>query len=623
MIPIRKVFLALCLLAFAADLFGSLENSRKNVVFIGSYQDNHIWTGKVRDAFERALKSSEFDVYLRNIYLDSKNISDRDVRRRMLAAMLKSGAKADVVVASDLEAAEAIVDVCKAERYGQPVVLVSVWEGESPLKNVVVCGAEVGVDETFCTARKMVPRLEKVYVLADNTDTGRFYMRAAKRQLEKYSREVEFIYNVNADSADDFLESANGLPANSAVILLTWQRDDNGVYHNPQIIYPALAKVCNAPVFTVIDNMIECGFVGGYSLKASENGRIAAERALEIIRKGSAGDCKSITTIPPVPVFNHEALSRWNIDEALIPPGSAVVNEPPSFISEYFPPIVLSGAFVGLLVGITAVVFFLYGKYRRLAEKNMALYRRLENVLSALPVGVETYDDSGFLINANDADKVIFGMSGRRESLVGSLNIFKDPNLSEDIKSAVRNSKPVESILMYDFDSVSSAGYFETSLRGKKRIVCRGAPIFPQEGEKRCYVLAFLDLTAEISKSRSLEALKNSLDLAMAACGACVWYMDVKTYEFEILSGPAETLFFRDLEEFFYILAPETRARTRKLFDEILSGKMDRNLLLVSYRDSESGEFLLAEISMAGVSKGGSVIGVVGTLKKLSDSQGG
>ena len=78
---IKKVLFAICLLAFAANLLGALDNARKNVVFVGSYHDNHIWTGKVRDAFEKALKSSEFDVDLRNIYLDSKNISDRDVRR--------------------------------------------------------------------------------------------------------------------------------------------------------------------------------------------------------------------------------------------------------------------------------------------------------------------------------------------------------------------------------------------------------------------------------------------------------------------------------------------------------------------------------------------------------------
>lgn len=614
---IKKVLFAICLLAFAANLLGALDNARKNVVFVGSYHDNHIWTGKVRDAFEKALKSSEFDVDLRNIYLDSKNISDRDVRRRMLSAILKSGSKADVVVASDLEAAEAVVDVCRDGGCALPVVIASVWEGGSPAENIAVCAAEIGVDKTFEAARKMLPELGKVYVISDKTDTGNFYIRAAKRQLEKYSKTVEFSFGLDADSAEDFLESASGFPQGSAVILLTWQRDDKGLYHNPQIIYPALAKVCNVPVFTVIDNLVESGFVGGYLVNASENGRIAAERTLKILRTGGVGGSKA-ESIPPIPIYNYEALLRWNIDDSLVPGRAAIINSPPSFFVRYFPPIVLSGAFIALLFGIIIGEFFLNRKYRKLSEKNRALYKRLGATLNSLPIGIEIYDDSGFLITANDADKIIFGMCGRKDSLVGSLNIFKDPNLSDEIKSAVRSSKPVDTILMYDFDSVSDSGYFETSLSGKKRIVCRGAPVFLGDGEKWCYILAFLDFTEQLARSRSLENLKNSLDLAMRACGACVWYMDVKTYGFEVISGPDDILPFNNLEDFFDAIVPEARANTRSVLEEILSGKVDRKVLILSYSDSEDGELRIMEISMAGVLKYGNIVGVVGTFKELS-----
>ena len=270
------------------------------------------------------------------------------------------------------------------------------------------------------------------------------------------------------------------------------------------------------------------------------------------------------------------------------------------------------------MFGIIIGEFFLNRKYRKLSEKNRALYKRLGATLNSLPIGIEIYDDSGFLITANDADKIIFGMCGRKDSLVGSLNIFKDPNLSDEIKSAVRSSKPVDTILMYDFDSVSDSGYFETSLSGKKRIVCRGAPVFFGDGEKWCYILAFLDFTEQLARSRSLENLKNSLDLAMRACGACVWYMDVKTYGFEVISGPDDILPFNNLEDFFDAIVPEARANTRSVLEEILSGKVDRKVLILSYSDSEDGELRIMEISMAGVLKYGNIVGVVGTFKELS-----
>lgn len=601
----------------AAGSFGAVESARKNIVFVGSYHDNHVWTGNVRDAFEKVLRDAKIDADFRNIYLDSKNVSNRDVRRRMLAEMLKSGAKADVVVAADLEAAEAIIDVCGAEFPDLPVVIVSIWDKKDfSKKNIAVCAAEIGVEKTFLAAKKMLPWVKRFYVLADKTDTGEFYLREAKRQLEKYSKSAEFIYGSNADSAEGFLEAARNFSSDSAVILLTWQRDDKGVYHNPQLIYPALAKVSSAPVFAVIDNLIEGGFVGGYSLKASENGKVAAERTLEILRSGSVGN-QRLRIIPPVPIFNDEALQRWKIDDSLVPPGAVILNEPPSFISQYFPPIVLSAAFVVLLLVIVFAEFFLHRRYRRLSDKNKMLYKHLENTLVSLPAGVEIYDDSGFLITANDADKVIFGMCGRGDSLVGSLNIFKEPNLSDEVKAAVKNSKPVDTVLLYDFDSVSKARYFETSLKGKKRIACRGAPIFSTDGKKWCYALVFMDLTEQLAKSHSLQYFKDVLDLAMKTCGMCVWFMDAKTYGFEILSGGDNVFAFKNLEDFFDAVAPEMRAGVRRTFDGLLGGKIDRDSLVVSYRNSEAKNLEHAAISVAGVSSGSEIAGIVGTFKKI------
>ena len=118
--------------------------------------------------------------------------------------------------------------------------------------------------------------------------------------------------------------------------------------------------------------------------------------------------------------------------------------------------------------------------------------------------------------------------------------------------------------------------------------------------------------------SRSLENLKNSLDLAMRACGACVWYMDVKTYGFEVISGPDDILPFNNLEDFFDAIVPEARANTRSVLEEILSGKVDRKVLILDYSDSEDGELRIMEISMAGVLKYGNIVGVVGTFKELS-----
>ena len=59
------------------------------------------------------------------------------------------------------------------------------------------------------------------------------------------------------------------------------------------------------------------------------------------------------------------------------------------------------------------------------------------------------------------------------------------------------------------------------------------------------------------------------------------------------------------------------RAGVRRTFDGLLGGKIDRDSLVVSYRNSEAKNLEHAAISVAGVSSGSEIAGIVGTFKKI------
>jgi len=439
------------------------------------------------------------------------------------------------------------------------------------------------------------------------------YMQAARDQLKKYSNSANFFFGINANSDNDFLDVAKNLPEDSFIIFLTWQKDDAGQYRNPEIFYPALAKVANSPIFTVIDNLIDGGFVGGFVLSANKNGDLIGREAANILRGHVLGGANLgfiKKGVLAAPLFNAESLWRWRMNSKNLPAGSTIIKQKKTFLETYLFGTLMTSCFVALLISIIIVELYFFIKYKKNAAKYQKLFKRNSVILRSLPIGVELYDRDGFMISANDADCQIFGIDKRKGFDKNVINIFKDPNIAEAMLKDLRRGMNVCAYLDYDFDKVKKNKYYSTTRSGIKHIECNAAPVFNSHGDIESYVLIFQDISLRYAREQNMESFRRDVNLALESDNLALWHMDAKTCEFTLLSGTGYLKTTTTLDDFTLLVEPSMRDEYRRSFEDLLYGKLTRKIL--DFKFTNSARIISTRSGMSAIVENGVVTGVVG-----------
>ena len=122
----------------------------------------------------------------------------------------------------------------------------------------------------------------------------------------------------------DMLTQAATMPPNSAIFFLLLIEDAAGVPYTQNRALEKFREVANAPIFGLGDFELGRGVVGGPALRTQAIGERAAQVAIQIL----AGEPPSRLRVAPLqygsPSYDWRELRRWNISEALLPPGSVV-----------------------------------------------------------------------------------------------------------------------------------------------------------------------------------------------------------------------------------------------------------------------------------------------------------
>ncbi|MDD2961058.1 MAG: response regulator [Muribaculaceae bacterium] len=388
-------FIAMIMLGISSckNVSDAQLKERKNICFVSSFTDNHIWSSRLYDAFKSTLDTSKYDVQITNVYLDSKRIVDPEARRSILNYHLRSeGKNIELVVGMDLEATELLIVNPDSLIQQYPVVCVATLGDSMKIRHehCVFINSVMQIDETFVVARKFLPNAVNAYIVSDSTDTGVLYKEEARRQLEIYENYYNIDYSINAKNDSDLLAKLNKINSeNSFIILCTWQRGTDGVYYLPEKLYPRIATESGTPVFTIVDNMASDGFIGGYMERASVNGEALAKQVVAVFDgEKPSGQVKPLVASP---VFNTDAMRSHNIHTDLIPGDSLTQNSLQDFV-EINRNLILTLLIIIVVAIIVIVLLFkmsrryknLYRKSYKLAIKNRNLEVDSELLLFSL-----------------------------------------------------------------------------------------------------------------------------------------------------------------------------------------------------------------------------------------------
>jgi signal transduction histidine kinase len=191
------------------------------------------------------------------------------------------------------------------------------------------------VGKSLSTILQLFPEADSIYFISGNSFIDQLQHHASMLEISKLKEreKATFITNV---SMDDILRRVRHLPANSIVIVTSFNVDSKRVpYYNPESIR-LISKSANVPVFGITSMGFGDGAVGGYLLNFDKVGLISGEAAVKILKGANPASIKYSEKDYYEYMFDWRELKRWNIlGSDKIPAGSTLFFEEVHFFGKY------------------------------------------------------------------------------------------------------------------------------------------------------------------------------------------------------------------------------------------------------------------------------------------------
>ena len=401
----------------------------RRVLFVCSYHSEQIWGRKVLNGVKKQLDRAGYNVDLRVIYLDSKRLTNTEVRNSLLEVQLREvKGKLDLIIVSDEEANNALFSLDIPLVKETPVVFCGVMRYSKKLDFDQVTGVicDIDYEKVFLLGRKLFPEARKVYVFSDQSGAGQAHEALARQQLAKYKDRFPVVFAGDSIlDVNSFLKELQEVYPLSFVILTTWQQGKQGVYLDPDIYYSMYAHECPVPILTVMDNGLGKGIFGGIVTFADQMGTKAGKIGVRILN-GEQAKAIPIDTVHPIPVFDENQLKRWRVERKNLPVKSLIVNERDAFWRTYGNYILIAGITFILLLLLVLFLVLSHLRYRKMLHRSIFLEKAaqqmaemlkkkteiLSNTLSSMSEGILVVDKELRVIELNHASVVGLGCEG-------------------------------------------------------------------------------------------------------------------------------------------------------------------------------------------------------------------
>jgi len=383
----------------------------------------------VLNGVKKQLDRAGYNVDLRVIYLDSKRLTNTEVRNSLLEVQLREvKGKLDLIIVSDEEANNALFSLDIPLVKETPVVFCGVMRYSKKLDfdqvTGVICDSDY--EKVFLLGRKLFPEARKVYVFSDQSGAGQAHEALARQQLAKYKDRFPVVFAGDSIlDVNSFLKELQEVYPLSFVILTTWQQGKQGVYLDPDIYYSMYAHECPVPILTVMDNGLGKGIFGGIVTFADQMGTKAGKIGVRILN-GEQAKAIPIDTVHPIPVFDENQLKRWRVERKNLPVKSLIVNERDAFWRTYGNYILIAGITFILLLLLVLFLVLSHLRYRKMLHRSIFLEKAaqrmaemlkkkteiLSNTLSSMSEGILVVDKELRVIELNHASVVGLGCEG-------------------------------------------------------------------------------------------------------------------------------------------------------------------------------------------------------------------
>jgi signal transduction histidine kinase len=279
----------------------------------------------------------------------------------------------DLIVSSGPPAAQFVARHREALFPGVPIVRTALdarFASPASLQpGDAVVATHLDLRRIFDAFMQVLPKTRTIAVVVGDSAIERFWRKELQRDSDYLADRVNFVW-FDGLSLAQMKERVAALPPHSAVFYGLMIVDAAGVPHERLDALLELKQAARVPIFSIFENELGQGVLGGPYLAQSRAGREAAQVALRSLAGGHAAEPQVVSLGLEMPLYDGRELKRWNIGESLLPPGSEVRFRPPSVWVAYRGQIVAIAVVIvaqALLIG----ALLLQRARRRRAEREV------------------------------------------------------------------------------------------------------------------------------------------------------------------------------------------------------------------------------------------------------------
>ena len=315
-----------------ADPVGRAENSAlKRVLILNSYGQSYKWTRSIVDGASSVLLGQGDRMELTVEDMDSKNIKEPayfPLIKEVYAYKWRQK-PFDLIIASDDTALQFLLQYRQQLFPQTPVVFCGVndyvpelLQGQEEWYTGV---AEVSdLKSTLETALQVQPQVRHVYVINDQTNTGKA-IEKEREVLQRQFPQLQF-HPLEGKTMAELEDAVSSLGEDSIVLLLVFFEDAQGQAFSYQEAATRLSARSSVPIYGAWDFYLGHGILGGKLVSGFDQGRVAAQMAVRVLEGESPSKIPVVRESMNRFQFDDLQLRRFGIAKEQLPSGSLIIN---------------------------------------------------------------------------------------------------------------------------------------------------------------------------------------------------------------------------------------------------------------------------------------------------------
>ncbi|MBP1754055.1 MAG: diguanylate cyclase protein [Firmicutes bacterium] len=368
----RKLFkimgftIFLILLLLYQNINVQAEEEMKNVLIINSYHQGFAWTREQTEGIMNQLQQEGFNYSFYVEYMDWKNYnSEENLDYLTDYYRYKYNKKRiDIIVTTDDVALQFALENREKLFSDAPVVFSGVnTEGVKSITNNYsrVTGVVEVVDptQTLVIAKRINPSIKKIYLLNDNSESGKSTMSIIVNTVSEFDSNLEEA-SWNDLPFEEIVKRAGELEKDSIILIGTYFRDIDDRLMDQSYVTKVISENSCVPVYHIYDFGLGYGVIGGSLLSGKMQGESAAKMAYRILNGEDPDKIPIAYTDSTRTVFDYNQLLRFDVSPSVLPKDSEIVNKPFSFYETYKTLVLgVVAAFTALITFLSILIFYI------------------------------------------------------------------------------------------------------------------------------------------------------------------------------------------------------------------------------------------------------------------------